>query len=289
MSRRRETAKVRDFRARYGPAALVTGAAQGIGRAFADALASRGLGVFLLDLQEEEVRRAAAEVAADCDVPTWPIVADLSQRDFMRDVEATLTATDTDVGLVVCNAAIGLEGPYLEESIENLQRAVDVNCQAAIRLSHHFGKEMAARRRGGLVLIASGTALQGSPGYANYAATKAFNLVLGESLWYEFAENDVDVLSFVPGPTNTPGMRKSLPHLEEGVEVGPIRLPSVTAESAVEALGKRASAAREKAHANRLAARRRAADEILERQRSNQRRAEARSRRGSPSGAPGSK
>lgn len=113
------------------------------------------------------------------------------------------------------------------------------------------------------MLIASGTALQGSPGYANYAATKAFNLVLGESLWYELRDENVDVLSFVPGPTNTPGMRKSLPRLEEGVEVGPIRLPSKTAESAIEALGVRASAARERGHANRLAARRRAAEAFV--------------------------
>ena len=79
---------------------------------------------------------------------------------------------------------------------------------------HGFGAEMARRGRGGLILIASGTALQGSPRYANYAATKAFNLVLGESLWYEFREHGVDVLSFVPGPTNTPGLRRSVKGLK---------------------------------------------------------------------------
>ena len=163
---------------------------------------------------------------------------------------------------MICNAAIGLEGPFLSETLENHRRAVDVNCQAALALTHHFGSEMVARGRGGLILIASGTALQGSPDYASYAATKAFNLVLGESLWYELKDRGVDVLSFVPGPTNTPGLRSSLPTLVEGVEVGPIRLPAVTAEAAIEALGKRASAARQKDHANRLAARRRAAERL---------------------------
>ena len=117
-----------------------------------------------------------------------------------------------------------------------------------------------------MILIASGTALHGSPNYANYAATKAFNLVLGESLWFELGAHGVDVLSFVPGPTNTPGMRKSLPRLREGVEVGPIRLPGPTAEAAIRALGKRASAARQRDHASRLAARRRAAEAAIDRQ-----------------------
>lgn len=284
--RGRNTRKTRAFRERYGPAALVTGAAQGIGRAFADSLAARGLDVYLLDVQATEVVRAAAEVAAEYGVRAIPMAIDLADRDFLASLLAALereagSATTTEeqaeaeeeqprgadagaeIGLVVCNAAIGLEGPFLSESLEDLRRAVDVNCQAAITLTHHFGRAMLTRGRGGLMLIASGTALQGSPNYANYAATKAFNLVLGESLWYELKDQGVDVLSFVPGPTNTPGLRTSLPKLPEGVEVGPIRLPSVTAEAAIEALGKRASAARQKDHANRLAARRRAAERLL--------------------------
>ena len=88
------------------------------------------------------------------------------------------------------------------------------------------------------------------------------------------------MLSFVPGPTNTPGMRKSVPGLREGVEVGPIKLPTVTAEAAVDALGKKASAARERVHANRLASRRRAADENVEQRAQQHSRAEP----GAPSG-----
>lgn len=268
MTSRRETPKRRAFRDRYGPVALVTGAAQGIGRAFADAVASRGLSVFLLDVQAQAVERAAAEVAEEHGVSAWPLAIDLSRRDFLEDLKQGVNRQSeiSEIGLVICNAAIGLEGPFLSESLEDLHRAVDVNCQAAVSLTHAFGTTMVERGSGGLILIASGTALQGSPQYANYAATKAFNLVLGESLWYELKDHGVDVLSFVPGPTNTPGMRKSIPRLKEGVEVGPIRLPSVTAESAIEALGRRASSARQKDHARRLAGRRRAADAMIERQ-----------------------
>ena len=274
------------FRQRYGPAAIVTGAAQGIGRAFADSLAARGLSVYLLDVRAEAVAEAAREVEEAYPVRARPLAVDLSRRDFLPDLLQAMKGEGGqgdlgdlgDVGLVICNAAIGQEGPFLSEAIDDLHRAVEVNCQSTLTLTHHFGQQMVERGRGGLLLVASGTALQGSPNFANYAATKAFNLVLGESLWYEFQHHEVDVLSFVPGPTNTPGLRKSIPSLEEGTEVGPIGLPSTTAESALEALGKHATAARQPGHSNRLALRRRKADELIERQQRGQQGREGRDR-----------
>lgn len=251
-------ASARRFRDRYGPAAIVTGAAQGIGRAFADAIAARGLAVYLVDVQAEPVARAAQEVEAQFGVRAHPVVVDLSRRDCLERLRAAVPVDE--IGLLVCNAAIGQEGPFLDEPLDAIQRAIDVNCHAAAALTHGFGSEMVRRGRGGIILLASGTALQGSPRYASYAATKAFNLVLGESLWYEFRDHGIDVLSFVPGPTNTPGLRRSLPSLKEGVAVGPIQLPGETAEIAVRALGRAASASRQKDHAAQLAARRRRAD-----------------------------
>jgi len=251
-------ARAARFRERYGPAAIVTGAAQGIGRAFADAIAARGLAVHLVDVQAEPLTRAAREVEERFGVRATALPVDLSRRDCLELVRAAVGPVE--IGLVVCNAAIGQEGPFLDESLDALHRAIDVNCHAAVALTHGFGAEMARRGRGGIVLIASGTALQGSPRYANYAATKAFNLVLGESLWYEFRDQGVDVLSFVPGPTNTPGLRRSVKGLKEGVAVGPIGLPAETAERAVEALGRAASASRQADHVAQLAARRRRAD-----------------------------
>ncbi|MEZ4278602.1 MAG: SDR family NAD(P)-dependent oxidoreductase [Myxococcota bacterium] len=254
----RGSAAARRFRERYGPAAIVTGAAQGIGRAFADAIAARGIAVHLVDVQAEPVARAAREVEAQFGVRTHAVVVDLARRDCLERLQAAVPVEE--IGLLVCNAAIGQEGPFLDEPLEAIQRAIDVNCHAAAALTHGFGKAMARAGRGGIILLASGTALQGSPRYASYAATKAFNLVLGESLWYEFRDHGVDVLAFVPGPTNTPGLRRSLPSLKEGVAVGPIQLPGETAETAVRALGRAASASRQKDHAAQLAARRRRAD-----------------------------
>ncbi len=258
--------KARDFREKYGPVALVTGAAQGIGRAFADSVAARGLSVLMIDVQEEALDAAAREVAETYEVSTWAVPTDLARPDFLGGVEAICTRVGIEVGLVICNAALGLEGPFLDADVEQLHRAEAISCRATTTLAHFFGREMKARGRGGLIFISSGTAMQGSPNHAHYAATKAFELVLGESLWYELQPHGVDVLSFVPGPTNTPGLRSVLPGLEEGVAAGPIGLPRETAEAAVDALGKKATAARERVHANRLSSRRRAADESVEKQ-----------------------
>ena len=229
------------FRDSYGPWALVTGAAQGIGRAFAEGLARRGLNLHLLDLECEAVTRAAREIETGHAVEARPLIADLSDRGFIDLVEGAVA--QTQVGLLVCNAAFGRTGPFLDETLEELLRAVDVNCAATVALTHLLAPRMVDRGRGGILLVASGTALHGSPGHANYAATKAFDLVLGESLWDEFREHGVDVLAFVPGPTNTPGLRSFVPGLREGMAVGRIQLPGATAEIALEALGKGPSAA----------------------------------------------
>src|SRR2546422_350907 len=71
--------------------------------------------------------------------------------------------------------------------------------------------ELRARGRGGLILLSSMSALQGSPMVATYAATKAFTLNLAESLWDEWRPSGVDVTAVVPGPTDTPGYRASAP------------------------------------------------------------------------------
>ena len=83
------------------------------------------------------------------------------------------------------NAAHAPRGEFLDLTLADQLRSVDVNCRGPLTMAHVLGKRMAARRRGGLVLMSSLTAFQGSPFIAAYGATKAFNLVLGEGLWFE--------------------------------------------------------------------------------------------------------
>jgi uncharacterized protein len=239
------------FAERYGPWALVTGAAQGIGRAFAEGVARRGLHPILVDQQSEPLMRLADELHERHGVDARAVVLDLARRDFLELLRAR--TADAAVGLLVCNAAVGQVGPFLRERPEGLRLAIEVNCIAPALLAHAYGRAMAERGRGGIVFLASGSAFHGSPYVAHYAATKAYNLVLGEGLWYELRRQGVDVLAFVPGPTNTPGLRRSQPRLREGVAVGLVRLPGPTAEAALDALGTGPSATRDLAMRLRFA------------------------------------
>ena len=223
------------FLSRYGPWAVVTGGAEGMGAAFAEELAGCGSSLCLVDRQADKLAATAKRLENEYGVSVRTVSGDLSVPDT---VEALFRETQAlDVGMVVSCAAFGQVGPFLDADESDLLRAVDVNVRVPLRLAHHYGRSLKARGRGGMVLLASDAAYHGSPFCANYAATKSFSLVLGESLWYELRSAGVDVMSFVPGPTNTPGFRRASPKLKEGQRVPGVMLPSEVAAAAIESLG----------------------------------------------------
>lgn len=218
------------FSARYGPWAVVTGASQGIGLAFAHALAARRVNVVLLARASDRLEAATAAVAAR-GVAAQSLAVDLSKPGLL-DVLAPIA--DRDVGLVVCNAVVGGVGAFLDQPLAHKLAQIDVNVRAPLLLAHHFAPRLVARGRGGLVMVSSASALAGTALVANYAATKAYDHVLGEGLWAELAPRGVDVLAVAPGMTETPGFRSSNP--------GRLAAPPMTADAvateALDALGR---------------------------------------------------
>jgi hypothetical protein len=101
-------------------------------------------------------------------------------------------------------------------------------------LAHHYLPAMAARGRGGMVILSSLAGLQGSPGIATYAATKAFGTVLAEGLWAELRGAGVDVLACVAGAVATPGLARRKPGRAPGTVP-----PEAVAAAALSALGRR--------------------------------------------------
>jgi short-subunit dehydrogenase len=220
------------FRDKYGPAALVAGASEGLGAAFAEALAARGLGLVLLARRAAALEELAARLRAAHGVTVRVAAVDLASPALLE--EARAAAAGVEVGLVVYNAAASLVGPFLEQPLADKLRVIDVNCRGPLVLADEFGRAMAGRGRGGLLLMTSIAGTQGSPFIATYAATKAFNLVLAESLWDELRERGVDVLACRAGATRTPGYERSKPK----TDAGPVMDPAVVAEEALAALGK---------------------------------------------------
>ncbi|MFO0577558.1 MAG: SDR family NAD(P)-dependent oxidoreductase [Polyangia bacterium] len=197
------------FTKKYGPWAVVAGASEGLGAEFARQLAQRGLNVLLVARRAAVLDEVAASIRAQHGVEVRTAALDLSDPalpDKIRSATAGL-----EVGLLVYNAAYSTIGEFLSQDLSDELRIVDVNCRGPVILAHVLCQQMAARRRGGVILMSSIAAGQGSPLIATYAATKAFNLIFGEGLWAELSRHGIDVITCRAGATRTPGYERSQP------------------------------------------------------------------------------
>jgi hypothetical protein len=215
-----------EFRARYGPWALVAGASEGFGAAWASEVAARGCDVVLVARRAPQLAALAREIERAHGVATRCVVADLAASDV--DAQLASASAGLEVGLLVSNAAQPSPGNFAELEAAELSRALDVNCRAPLVLAHQFGRPMLARGRGGVVLMTSLSGVAGASFLATYAATKAFDWVLAEGLHLEWKPRGVDVLAAVAGLTDTPHTRAT------GVRVDV--MPAMKPEDAVREL-----------------------------------------------------
>ena len=195
------------FAAKYGPWALVAGASDGVGSAFAEGLAERGLNVVLLSRRQSVLDDVAAGIAERTGVQTRTLAIDLADPDASA-VIADATA-DLDIGfLVYCAGADPNFAPFLANPIGTAEAMVQRNCVVPMQLCHHFAPAMVQRGRGGIVVLGSGAGLVGGPNMVAYSATKAFDMVFTEALWAELHDKGVDVLGLILGKTDTPALRR---------------------------------------------------------------------------------
>jgi uncharacterized protein len=190
-----------DFAVRYGPWALVTGASDGIGKAFAQELAAAKLNLVLVARRKPLLDSLAAELAKAHGIQCRTIAADLSLPGAAHALdEAT---QDLDLGLLVAAAGFGTSGPLIDADLAAEVEMVNVNCNAVLGSTWHCARRFAAQRRGGIILLSSLLAFHGTPRAANYAATKAYIQTLAEGLRVELAPFGVDVIASAPGPIQT--------------------------------------------------------------------------------------
>lgn len=148
-------------------------------------------------------KERARTIEARYGVSAKIIPLDLSRPDILNTI---VPATEgLEVGVLINNAGVSRVRPFFDHTQEELLEQLHLKARAALILARHFGEKMAGRRHGGIVFLSSASAVNGTAFVANYAGTKAYNLILGESLWYELRSQGVDVLGFMPGPTRSPG------------------------------------------------------------------------------------
>jgi uncharacterized protein len=224
-----------DFRQRYGPWAVVAGGSEGIGAAYAGLLASRGVKLALVARRLKPLQELASALTDRYGVRVRVLSMDLSRPDAAGQI---FSATqDLEVGMLVYNAAFSAVGPFLDQTIDEHLREIDTNIRTPLVLTYQFGQRMLERGRGGIVLMSSLSAFQGSAFISNYSATKAFNMLLAEGLWEEWRARGVDVLVCMAGATRTPNYVASAPRRTGRFSDATLEPEAVAAE-ALAALGK---------------------------------------------------
>ncbi len=221
------------FREKYGPWALVTGASSGIGTEFAKQVAAKKLNIVLVARREDKLQSIAKELHDQHGVDVKIAVADLTVGE---GIETVMRATgDVEIGLLVNNAGREDSGYFLSTPLENALNTLDLNVRAPLQLTHHFAKKMADRKRGGIIFMSSIVSFQGVPFNANYAATKAYDLIFSESLAAELKQHNIDVIAAAPGFAET-GLS---PDFEfTGLPIKPLS-PVLVAALAIKGLGKK--------------------------------------------------
>jgi short-subunit dehydrogenase len=191
------------FTERYGAWALIAGASEGLGAAYARALAERGMNLVLVARRRALLERLAEGLHGTFGVEVRCCDGDLASLAFLETLQAACSGLE--VGLMVYNATYAPVGEFEYAAVADLMRVVDVNVRAPVVLLRAFVPPMTERGRGAVVLMTSLAGNQGTPRIAAYAASKAFTRVLGEGLWHELENRGIDVITCCAGAVRTPG------------------------------------------------------------------------------------
>ena len=185
-----------------GTTALITGASRGIGEAFADLLAARGVDLVLvarnagpLEQVAERARRLGRTVTV--------LPADLAQATTAPELVAELQRRGATVDHLINNAGVGPNAKFHTQPAAEHLPTIDVNVRAVVDLSARLLPGMVARGRGGLINVASTAAWQGLMWLPVYSASKAFVITWSEAVWAGLRGTGVRCCSVSPGPVDT--------------------------------------------------------------------------------------
>jgi len=194
---------------KYGQTALVAGASEGLGAAFSEYLAAEGMDLVLIARRKEPLEKLAESLRAKYKIQVLLISCDLASVDAVSQIINALNGLEINV--FVYNAAVSYIGRFEENSLQNHRNMSFCNVITPMEMTQVLGTKMLEKGKGAIILMSSFAGFQGSGFLAAYAATKAFNRVFAESLWYEWKNRGVEVLTCCAGATATPNYLESKP------------------------------------------------------------------------------
>lgn len=215
--------------ARLGRWALVAGASEGLGEAYARALARRGFDLVLVARRTEPLEALATALRSEASIEVRTVALDLGAPDALERLAQTVFPLE--IGIAIYNAAFAPNGLTFALEPSALDQVVDVNVRGPLLFARAFTPAMVARGRGALVIVSSLAGMQGTPRLASYAASKAFGRVLAEGLWAELRPHGVHVVGVCAGAIRTPNYlrtsRREAPGIWEPARVAEHTLRSL--------------------------------------------------------------
>ena len=193
------------------PAALVTGAGRGIGRAVAVRLSAEGYRVALSSRSEDELRATAALCAG----PTLVLPADITSSAAVDALFAAVEDTWEGVDVLVANAGSAVSAPLVRTTDEQWRQMLEVNLTAPFRCIRRAVPGMVERQDGRIVVIASGRREAGEPYITAYAASKHGVLGVVRSAAAELARTGITVNAVCPGYVATPMTERTVAAIAE--------------------------------------------------------------------------
>ena len=228
---------MKNFVQKYGKWALVTGASSGIGRECARKLAAGDMNIVLVARDKERLEATSRELCDEFSIKTRVIAQDLSDPQVVERIAELVS--DLEIGVLVPAAGIEINGPFLETDPLRQQQMINLNILAPTLMSHHYGKLMASRGKGAILLISSLFGYQGIPMFSSYAASKSYILLLGEALNVELKPQGIDVTVLSPGLTLT-AMTANIPIKWSRMPMIPMQAEKV-AKIGLQSLGRKSS------------------------------------------------
>lgn len=219
---------------RYGDWACVIGAAEGLGKAFAQNLANRRFNLIMVDHKQEKLASTAKQLSTNHQIECSTIIIDLNEESATELIFNEIASKKCR--FLVYNASYGPVMPFLSNTQADLEQYFNVNIKRTVELVHRFiGRWQNTTH--GVLLLSSLAGTRGTQLVVPYAASKAYLLNFAEGLHYEFKEKGLDISVCVPGTIDTPNFRSTKPNGSTGSSQ-PMS-PETVAQEALNRFGKK--------------------------------------------------